>query len=141
MYRHILVATDGSAFSSSAIRQGVALAKALNSRLTAIAVLAPYTPGNTAISALKGFAAAVRKEARRSLAAFNAEARAQAVRATTTSVVGGEPWKAILLAARSRKCDLIVMASHGRSGLAGVLLGSETTKVLTHSTVPVLVCR
>ena len=141
MYRHILVATDGSALSNSAIRQGVALAKALNSRLTAIAVLAPYTPGNTAISALKGFSAAVRKEARRSFAAFNAEARAQGVRATATSVVGGEPWKAILLAARSRKCDLIVMASHGRSGLAGVLLGSETTKVLTHSAIPVLVCR
>jgi nucleotide-binding universal stress UspA family protein len=51
------------------------------------------------------------------------------------------PWEGILRAARSRKCDLIVMASHGRRGLAGLLLGSETTKVLTHSKTPVLVCR
>ena len=54
---------------------------------------------------------------------------------------GGEPWSAIVKTARSRKCDLIVMASHGRRGLSGFLLGSETTKVLTHSKVPVLVCR
>jgi len=141
MYRHILVATDGSALSGRAIRQGVSLAKALGARLTAVAVIAPYAPGNTALAALRGFSVAVRKEARRALAAFNAEARAQAVPATATSVVGGEPWKAILRAARSRKCDLIVMASHGRAGLSGVLLGSETTKVLTHSAIPVLVCR
>jgi nucleotide-binding universal stress UspA family protein len=141
MYRHILVATDGSALSRRAIRQGVSLAKALGARLTAIAVIAPYTPEDTAVSALRGFSAAVRKEAWRALASFNAEARSQGVAATATSVVGGEPWKAILRAARARKCDLVVMASHGRSGMAGMLLGSETSKVLTHSKIPVLVCR
>jgi nucleotide-binding universal stress UspA family protein len=141
MYRHILVATDGSALSRKAIRQGVALAKALDARLTAVAVIAPYTPEDTAVSALRGFSAAVRKEAWRALASFNAEARSQGVAATATSVVGGEPWKAILRAARARKCDLVVMASHGRSGMAGMLLGSETSKVLTHSKIPVLVCR
>jgi nucleotide-binding universal stress UspA family protein len=141
MYRHILVATDGSALSRRAIRQGVSLAKALGARLTAIAVIAPYTPEDTAVSALRGFSAAVRKEAWRALASFNAEARSQGVAATATSVVGGEPWKAILRAARARKCDLVVMASHGRSGMAGMLLGSEASKVLTHSKIPVLVCR
>ena len=141
MYRHILVATDGSALSRRAIRQGVSLAKALGARLTAIAVIAPYTPGNTAIASLQGFSAAVRKEAWRTLASFNTEARSQGVTAGATTVVGGEPWKAILRTARARKCDLIVMASHGRSGMAGLLLGSETAKVLTHSKIPVLVCR
>jgi nucleotide-binding universal stress UspA family protein len=141
MYRHILVATDGSELSGRAIRQGVSLAKALHARLTAIAVIAPYTPGNTAIASLRGFSAAVGKEARRALASFNAEARAQGVMASATTVVGGEPWKAILRTARSRKCDLVVMASHGRSGIAGVLLGSETARLLTHCKVPVLVCR
>jgi nucleotide-binding universal stress UspA family protein len=141
LYRHILVATDGSALSRKAIRQGVSLAKALGARLTAVAVIAPYTPGNTAVASLQGFSAAVRKEAWRTLASFNAEARSQGVMAGATTVVGGEPWKAILRTARARKCDLIVMASHGRSGMAGLLLGSETTKVLTHSSIPVLVCR
>jgi nucleotide-binding universal stress UspA family protein len=51
------------------------------------------------------------------------------------------PWEAIIRTAGARKCDLIVMASHGRRGLAGLLLGSETQKVLTHSKIPVLVCR
>ena len=60
---------------------------------------------------------------------------------STIHVTGDQPWQAIIQAARSKKCDAIVMASHGRRGLAGVLLGSETVKVLTHSKVPVLVCR
>jgi nucleotide-binding universal stress UspA family protein len=140
MYQHILVATDGSPFSGPAIRSGVALAKALGARLTGITVLAPYSPAGT-ISSLRGFEQAVRKESRRALAPFSAEARKRAVTATAAYVVGGEPWQAILHAAHQRKCDLVVMASHGRSGLAGLLLGSETTKLLTHSKIPVLVCR
>jgi nucleotide-binding universal stress UspA family protein len=142
VYQHILVASDGSALSAPAIRTAVALAKSLGAKLTAIYVVAPYAGGGTAaLSLLKGYRQAVQKEARRALAAFNAEARARGVAARASSVVGGEPWQTILLAARRRKCDLIVMASHGRGGLGGLLLGSETTKVLTHSKIPVLVCR
>jgi nucleotide-binding universal stress UspA family protein len=142
VYQHILVATDGSAFSAPAIRTAVRLAKSLGAKLTAIYVVAPYASAATAaLSLLKGYRRAVQKEARRALAAFNAEARARGVAARASSVVGGEPWQTILLAARRRKCDLIVMASHGRGGLGGLLLGSETTKVLTHSRIPVLVCR
>ena len=141
MYKHILVATDGSQLSLPATRQAVALAKALGARLTCIAVVLPYAPRANGYAALRGFSAAARKEAHQLLKAFNAEARARGVRATTTSLVGGEPWKHILLAARSHRCDLIVMGSHGRGGLTGVLLGSEVTKVLTHSSIPVLVCR
>jgi nucleotide-binding universal stress UspA family protein len=69
------------------------------------------------------------------------EAKARHIKAGLVSTVGGEPWRAILDTAKKRKCDLIVMASHGRSGVTGFLLGSETNKVLAHATIPVLVCR
>jgi nucleotide-binding universal stress UspA family protein len=142
VYRHVLVATDGSPLSNPAIRTAVALARSLGAALSAIYVVAPYFDASAgAVAALKGFREAAQKDARAALRAFHAEARRQGVSAESTSAVGGEPWQAILLAARRRKCDLIVMASHGRRGLAGLLLGSETGKVLTHSKIPVLVCR
>ena len=143
MYRHILVPTDGSRFSAPAIRMAAALAKALGAKLTGLYVVAPYFPARSgsAYASLSGFRRAVEQEAKRALGAFSAQARAHGVKATALSVVGGEPWQAILRAARARKCGLIVMASHGRRGLAAFLLGSETTKVLTHSKIPVLVCR
>ncbi len=71
----------------------------------------------------------------------SAEARRAGVACATVSPVADQPWEGILKAARGKRCDLIVMASHGRRGIAGLLLGSETTKVLTHSKIPVLVCR
>jgi nucleotide-binding universal stress UspA family protein len=143
LYRHILVATDGSRRSAPAIRLAVGLAKALGAKLTGLHVVAPYySPRSSAeYASLAGFRRNVQLQARRALAAFNAAARAKGVAASAASVLGGEPWQAILRATRARKCDLIVMASHGRRGLAGLLLGSETTKVLTHSKIPVLVCR
>lgn len=143
MYRHILVATDGSALSTPAIRMAADLAKALGAKLTGLTVVAPYFPPESgkAYASLSGFRRAIEREARHALAAFNAEARSRGVAATASSVIGGEPWQVILRTARARKCDLIVMASHGRRGLAGFILGSETTKVLTHSKIPVLVCR
>jgi len=142
MYERILVATDGSALSTPAIRAAVGLAKTLNAKLTAIYVVAPFAEGAmTSISMLKGYRRELQKDARRALAEFDAEARAQGVDAKSSYVAGRAPWQAILLAARERKCDLIVMASHGRGGLSGLLLGSETAKVLTHSKIPVLVCR
>ena len=142
-FRHILVATDGSRRSAPAIRVAAGMAKALGARLTGLHVVAPYFPPRSGAeyASLAGFRRSVAQEARRALAAFNAEARAQGVAATSASVLGGEPWQVILRAARTRKCDLIVMASHGRRGLAALVLGSETTKVLSHSKIPVLVCR
>ena len=141
MFRHILVATDGSRLSRPAIRRGVALAKALGARLTGVTVVAPYASASAGFSALPGYAAALRREARRALASFNAEARAQSVRATATMVEGGAPWRDILRVAHARGCDLVVVGSHGRGGVAGVVLGSETAKLLTRSRIPVLVCR
>ncbi len=142
MYRHILVATDGSRFSAAAIRMAAGLARSLGAKLTGLHVVAPYLPAHGgAYASLSGFRRAVRNEARQALAAFVARARAQGVATFAASALGGEPWRVILRTARSRKCDLIVMASHGRRGLAGLLLGSETAKVLSHSKIPVLVCR
>jgi nucleotide-binding universal stress UspA family protein len=105
-------------------------------------VVSPYL-GSTGIDLAKlpGFGHAVKKSARGPLEAARAEARRHDVNAEAVSVVGGEPWKAILRAAQARRCDLIVMASHGRRGLSGVILGSEAAKVLARSTIPVLVCR
>jgi len=143
MYRHILVPTDGSRRSALAIRMAAGLARALGAKLTGLHVVAPYMSESSGAgyASMRGFRRAVEQQTRRALAAFNAEARAKGVAATASSVLGGEPWQVILRAARARKCDLIVMASHGRRGLAGLLLGSETAKVLTHSRIPVLVCR
>jgi nucleotide-binding universal stress UspA family protein len=70
-----------------------------------------------------------------------ANAAGPGVAMETTRAVHANPWEAIIKTARAKKCDLIVMASHGRRGLQALLLGSETQKVLTHSKVPVLVCR
>jgi len=81
------------------------------------------------------------REARKALAAVEIEARTGGVQYATMMLTADNPWEGIIRATKTKRCDLIVMASHGRRGIAGLLLGSETTKVLTHSKVPVLVCR
>jgi nucleotide-binding universal stress UspA family protein len=141
--RHILVPVDGSSFSLTAIRTAASLAQALKARLTGLHVVAPYASASnaSALARLAGFERSVRTETRQALKPFHAEARRLGLRATGAWVVGGEPWRDILEAAGARRCDLIVMASHGRGGLSAALLGSETAKVLTHSKIPVLVCR
>jgi nucleotide-binding universal stress UspA family protein len=78
---------------------------------------------------------------RKALAAVEIESQAARVPYGSAILAADTPWEGIVRAAKAKKCDLIVMASHGRRGLAGLLLGSETTKVLTHSRIPVLVCR
>ncbi len=148
MYKHILVSTDGSKLSLKAIKAATALAGKLGARLTGVFVMPEYVPpiyGEAAMyipeASPRSFKQAVDKEAKAALAVITKEATAAGVRATVVKVTNAQPWSAIIAAARSKNCDLIVMASHGRRGLAGLLLGSETTKVLTHSKVPVLVCR
>ena len=85
--------------------------------------------------------ASVRAHADAAIAKVQSAARTQKVACKAEALVHRTPWEGIIKAARDNKCDLIVMASHGRRGLAGVILGSETSKVLTHSKTPVLVCR
>jgi nucleotide-binding universal stress UspA family protein len=148
MFKHILIPTDGSRLSAKAIRMAVRLARDTGAKVTGAYVMAPYTPsvyGEAAIYvaaiSAKRYKDLAAREARKALAAIEIEARTSGVEYSGTTQTAFNPWEGILRAAKAKKCDLIVMASHGRRGLAGLLLGSETTKVLTHSKIPVLVCR
>ena len=148
MYKHILVPTDGSRLSRKAIVTATRLAKATGARVTGAFVIPPYVPmvyGEAVLyappSSREDYVKSLRREGKKALAILDIEARIAGVKSAGTVIANAMPWEGILRAAKSRKCDLIVMASHGRRGLAGLLLGSETTKVLTHSKTPVLVCR
>ena len=148
-YKHILVPTDGSKLSLKAAREAAELAKTLKAKITALYVIAPYMPtldAEGSINARHGYdqkayekaSAKFAGEATAKIAATAAEAH---VKCDELHVTDPAPWDGIIRAAAKNKCDLIVMSSHGRGNLAGLLLGSETTKVLAHSKTPVLVCR
>ena len=148
MYKHILVPTDGSRLSAKAVKAAARLAKTLGARLTGLYVIPPYVPpmyGEAVVYvpevSPKRYKELSEKEAKKALAAVEIEAQTAAVPCKVVSLTADQAWQGIIRTARAKKCDLIVMASHGRRGLTGLLLGSETTKVLTHSKTPVLVCR
>ena len=148
MYKHILVATDGSKLSLKAIKTAAALASSVGAKLTGLFVMPEYVPPvygeasmYVAFMPPKTFKQAVEKEAATALAFVAKAADGADLAYSSVKATDPQPWNAIIKTARNKKCDLIVMASHGRRGLAGLLLGSETTKVLTHSKVPVLVVR
>jgi nucleotide-binding universal stress UspA family protein len=148
MYKHILVPTDGSRLSTRAIRAAAKLAKGFGARLTGLYVVPPYVPpvyGEAVIYvpevSPKRYREITGREAKKALAAVEVEAQAAGIECKTLSATAEQAWQGIIRTARAHRCDLIVMASHGRRGLTGLLLGSETTKVLTHSKTPVLVCR
>jgi len=148
MYKHILVPTDGSTLATKGARAGIRLAKALGARVSALYVIAPYMPsmyGDAAmyVPALEPgeYRRFTEKQAQKALGSVEAEARRAGVRCKTLSLTDPQPWQGILRAARREKCDAIAMATHGRGGLKGLILGSETTRVLAHSKVPVVVTR
>ena len=147
MYKHILIPTDGSKLSSRAVRQGVAIAKAMGARVSGLFVAPAPTPllfkGLVPVRHLQPeeHAALTAKAAERYLGEIEAAAQAAGVPYECVSIEGEFPAEAIVKIAAKRKCDLIVMASHGRRGLSGILLGSETQKVLILAKAPVLVCR
>ena len=147
MYKHILIPTDGSALSRKAIVNGVKLAKALGAKVTGLFAAPPATPVVYRDHLPVGYmtpqqhAKIIEKAADNYLGVVERVAKRAGVRCECIHVTNDFPADAILAIARKNKCDLIFMASHGRRGLAGVLLGSETQKVLTHSKIPVLVSR
>lgn len=148
MYKHILIPTDGSRLAAKGIRAGVQLAKRLKARVSGVYVIQPYIPQVYGEAAMyipavtpQEFKAYSQKRAKKVLAAVEQEARRAGVRCATQSVIAAQPWEGILRVARIRKCDTISMSSHGRSGLGGLLLGSQTSRVLAHSKIPVLVTR
>ena len=147
MYRNILVPTDGSKLSLKAAAHAIDLAKAIGAGLTGFHAspdfpLPVYADG-VVFEPLsrKEYAAQCKEEADRILNAVAVKAQAAGIAFTSVSTISSSPWEAILAAAKKQKCDAIVMASHGRRGVAALVLGSETQKVLTHSKLPVLVVR
>jgi nucleotide-binding universal stress UspA family protein len=148
-HKHILVPTDGSKLSLKAAKEAAALAQDLKARITAVYVIPPWSPPMQDESSImysaaydeRAYRKATEAHAGKILDKVVATAAAAKVRCDKVFVSNGSAWEGIITAARKAKCDLIVMASHGRGGLAGVLLGSETQKVLTHASLPVLVCR
>ena len=145
MYKHILLPTDGSELSAMAVRAGVEFAKEIGARVTALHVTPPFHPTEMTPSAYTAHVqehdAKTKESAQRALGAVTDTARAAGVPCATVHRVSHSPYEAIIAVAAEAGCDLIFMASHGRRGVAALLLGSETNKVLTHSKIPVLVTR
>ena len=147
MFNTILVPTDGSKLSQKAVEEAMLLAKVTGAKLVVLHVYSrfPGSPYGTFEPAGDMLAEDhVRQheaDAGRIFAGIKNLASAAGVALDTALVESDDVYKQIIGVAKKKKCDLICMASHGRRGLAGVVLGSETHKVLTHSTIPVLVMR
>ena len=144
MYRNILVPSDGSDITSKAVQTAIALAKTLGATLTTISVKEPFP--YSAISEMQPVPPQEFYDAQERIASARVKtvvdaAAAAGVACTAATVEALHPWEAIVDLAKSQGCDLIVMASHGRRGVSALLLGSETQKVLTHCSVPVLVIK
>ena len=146
MYQHILIPTDGSEVAERAVTHGLSLAKFVGAKITVIIVeerlgvlgvsgLAQHG----AFSELTKLEEQIKKDATSVLDRVANAAKQAGVPCDTIQVEGVQPYEAIVATATDRGCDLIVMASHGRSGLSAVVLGSVTNKVLTYTKVPVLV--
>lgn len=145
MYKHILIPTDGSELSRKAIEYGIALAKEAGAKVTAITVSTPFhvfaaEPAMVTDTAAS-YADRVTQNSAKYLSVAKDAAAASGVSCDGVHVEHEHPYRAIIDTATGKGCDLIVMASHGRRGVSAIVLGSETVKVLTHSTIPVLVYR
>jgi nucleotide-binding universal stress UspA family protein len=147
MFKHILLPTDGSKLSDRAVKLGIRFAGRIRARVTVLHVMPAFRS-----FANEGFAPLspalkirlqdeARARAARLLDGFARQARSRRVRCATLALASDLAYQEIIDTGRKKKCDLIMMASHGRRGLSSLLLGSETAKVLLHSKVPVLVVR
>lgn len=147
MYKHVLLPTDGSKLSAIAVERGIAFAKETGAKITLVHVMPEYVVDafvefpSAAQASFNDFMKASEETAKSILGAAQAQAKVAGVTSDTVAIRHGQPWKAIIDVAGGRACDLIFMASHGRRGISALVLGSETHKVLTHSSIPVLVFR
>ena len=158
MYKNILVPTDGSELSAKALEQALSLAKSVGANITVLHVMPPLSElpmsevgekydalvdaGYILPASLnQKIQEAVATRSRAMLDNLCTRAAAAGVKCDGVVATGSSPHEAILRLARESKCDLIMMASHGRKGLQAIVLGSETNKVLVHSGIPVLVVR
>jgi len=144
MFKKILLPTDGSELSGKAVQGALKMAKQLGASVAAVTVVEPYsysTLSEYRPESLEAFEARNAQAAEERLAPVVSAAREAGVPCEKVTVKSFSPYEAIIDTAAKTGCDVIFMASHGRRGLSAVLLGSETQKVLTHSTIPVLVYR
>lgn len=145
MYKHLLIATDGSELARKAVDQGLVLAGLLGARVLAVHVTVPWTAVAVADIAPslppENYERSVDDEAQSILADVAVAAKAAGVPCETLHVRDSLPAEGLIEAAKARGADLIVMSSHGRTGLGRLLLGSVAHEVLSKSTIPVLVCR
>jgi nucleotide-binding universal stress UspA family protein len=145
MYKHILIAADGSELAQKAVTHGLALAKALGATVTAITVTDMFPTGAYSSiptpSMIECYEQAAAESAANILSSVCEATTKLGVPCATVHVKDQSPAEGILATAREKKCDLIVMASHGRRGVMRLLLGSQAQKVATLSAVPVLICR
>jgi nucleotide-binding universal stress UspA family protein len=144
MFRHVLIPTDGSPLSEAAASKAIAFAKEVGARVTALSVKPRFHPFTLRPEQVEDTASDrwdVDLHARDHLATVERAAKAVGVPFDGLIVTNDHPWEAIVETARSRACDLVAMASHGRTGLVSLILGSQTQRVLAHSPVPVLVYR
>jgi len=153
MIRHILLPTDGSGLSQRAVRNGVRLAKSLGARVTGVHVIPEFHQFTYRSQMLlsyhvglpedseEAYLAATAARAKDVLQFVKKTAAAAGVRCDVLSIRHDQPFRAIIDTATRKRCDLIFMASHGHSGIKGVILGSEAHKVLVHSSLPVLIWR
>lgn len=147
MFKHLLVPTDGSPLSQEAVTRAISFSKEAGARITFLCAEHPFPAiyyGEGAIfdpHAPAKFHETEDGAAHVVLDAAEKLAQEAGVDCTKVALISEEPYESIIEAANHNDCDLIFMASHGRRGLKALLLGSETQKVLTHSTIPVLVHR
>lgn len=145
MFKHILMPTDGSELSQGAIEKGIEFAKCINAKVTGLHVIPPFNAlmyGTEMLGeTLEQFETHARTYAVQYLAVIENAAKEAGVPCDTLYVTASRPYEAIIKTAEEKGCDLILMASHGRRGVESLLIGSETTRVLTHTKLPVLVYR
>jgi nucleotide-binding universal stress UspA family protein len=145
MYKNILIPTDGSDLAGKAVQHGMAFAKEIGAKVTVLTVTVPFHVFTLDPQIVEDTAQQYQKRLQVDTAklfdAVTKVANAAGVACETVKVEHEHPYQAIIDAAKSKGCDLIVMASHGRRGVSAIVLGSETVKVLTHSKIPVLVHR
>jgi nucleotide-binding universal stress UspA family protein len=145
MYKHILLPTDGSELSKKAIEHGIALAKSVRARVTALVVSTPFhalvVDPSIFPNSLDEYRRLVAEHTARYLDGVRQVAMGSGVECDLVQIEHDQPYEAIIDTAKKSGCDLIVMASHGLRGVSAIVLGSETLKVLTHTAIPVLVYR
>jgi len=145
MFRHVLIPTDGSDLSQKAIDGGIALAKSLGARVTILMASQPFrlvsTMPRMVTDTKEQYMEEAASSARRRLRLAENRARFAGLECDTAHVFHEHPYEAIIETARARDCDVIVMASRGRRGVAAAVLGGETQRVLMRCQIPVLVWR